>query len=136
MCYDLDTVHEDSAGMSLGKPPRIIFARLPEISSDALIAHMSDPRVATHMPLLTFTWDHEAAARFVETKEECWRRDGVRVTREALGFARADARIPFVTFLLPPSRRNVAALDRLGARFVGEIEHDGARFLKFTLDTK
>jgi RimJ/RimL family protein N-acetyltransferase len=175
MCYDLDAVHEDSAGMSLGKPPRITFARLPEIPSDALIAHMSDPRVATHMPLLTFTWDHEAAARFVETKEECWRRDGlghwafladgryvgwggfqkegaewdfglvlkpdafglgVRITREALGFARADARIPFVTFLLPPSRRNVAALDRLGARFVGEIEHDGARFLKFTLDTK
>lgn len=61
---------------------------------------------------------------------------GVWITRKALAFALADARIPFVTFLLPPSRRNVAAFDRLGAHFVGEIEHDGARFLKFRLDTK
>lgn len=60
---------------------------------------------------------------------------GTRIARKALAFARADERIPFVTFLLPPSRRNLGALARLGARFVGEIEHDGARFNKFVLDT-
>lgn len=60
---------------------------------------------------------------------------GARITRQALAFARADKRTPFVTLLLPPSRRNFGALARLGASFVGEIEHDGARFNKFVLDT-
>ena len=60
---------------------------------------------------------------------------GARIARQALAFARADARIPFVTFLLPPSRRNLGALARLGACLVGEIEHDGARFRKFVLET-
>ena len=60
---------------------------------------------------------------------------GARITRQALAFARADERIPFVTFLLPPSRSNLGALARLGARFIGEIDHDGARFNKFVLDT-
>ena len=61
---------------------------------------------------------------------------GARITRKAIAFARADTRIPFVTFLLSPSRRNLAALDRLGASFVGEIEHDGATFLKYRLETR
>lgn len=152
----------------------ITFTRLPGISPDALIAHMSDPRVAEHMPLLTFEWDHDAVAKFVAAKEDCWRRDGlghwaflcdgsyvgwggfqkegdewdfglvlrpdafgmgVRIARKAIAFARADDRIPFVTFLLPPSRRNLGALGRMGAEFVEEIDYDGARFLKFRLDT-
>ena len=46
-----------------------------------------------------------------------------------------DARIPYVTFLLPPSRRNLGALTRLGARFVGEVTYDGARFRKYRLET-
>ncbi len=152
----------------------ITFTRLPEISPDALIAHMSDPRVAEHMPLLTFEWDRDTVAKFVAAKEGCWRRDrlghwaflcdgsyvgwggfqregdewdfglvlrpdafglGARIARKAIAFARADDRIPFVTFLLPPSRRNLGALGRMGAEFVEEIEYDGARFLKFRLDT-
>ncbi len=135
---------------------------------------MSDPRVAEHMPLLTFAWDDAAVKKFVAQKEECWNRDGLghwailsdgryvgwggfqkegdewdfglvlrpdafglgtRISRKALEYAIADERIPFVTFLLPPSRRNLGALKRIGAKFVGEIECDGARFLKFQLET-
>jgi hypothetical protein len=153
----------------------IIFARLPDIPADEIVAHMSDPRVAEHMPLLTFKWDRQRLAEFVSAKEECWRRDGLghwailcddeyvgwggfqkegdewdfglvlkpvcfglglRITRKAIDFAKANKRIPFVTFLLPPSRTHLGALTRLGARFVGEVEHDGAQFLKYRLDTQ
>jgi len=60
---------------------------------------------------------------------------GQRITHAALDFARADPRIPFVTFLLPPSRRNLGALHRIGAQSVGRQDHSGATFLKFRLDT-
>ncbi len=152
----------------------ITFARLPEIDPDDIIVHMSDPRVAEHMPLLTFEWDRAAVAKFVATKEEFWRRDGlghwamvsdgkyvgwggfqkegdewdyglvlkpdsfglgVRISKKAIEFAVADERIPFVTFLLPPSRKNLRALERFGARFVDEAEYDGAKFLKYRLVT-
>ncbi len=152
----------------------ITFARLPEIAPSEITAHMTDPRVAEHMPLLTFQWDEAAVARFVASKEECWNRDGlghwavlsndryvgwggfqkegdewdyglvlkpeafglgVRVSRKAIEFAIADERIPFVTFLLPPSRKNLSALDRIGAAFVGEVDYDGSTFLKYRLET-
>lgn len=61
---------------------------------------------------------------------------GTRISRKAMDFAAADKRIPFVTFLLPPSRRNLGALKRLGATFVGEIEYDGSAFLKYRLETE
>ncbi len=60
---------------------------------------------------------------------------GLRITRKALEFAKADERISRVTFLLPPSRRYLGALQRLGAETVGEIEYAGQVFLKFRLDT-
>jgi hypothetical protein len=161
----------------MGNPPNseITFVRLPEISPDELIAHMSDPRVAEHMPLLTFQWDQDAVSKFVAAKEECWRRDGLghwaflcdgeyvgwggfqkegeewdyglvlkpdrfgigaRISKNAIEFAEADERILFITFLLPPSRRNLGALKRIGAIFVGEIDYEGAKFLKFRLDTQ
>jgi len=159
--------------MTPARAPDIAFARLTEIPPEALVAHMSDPRVARHMPLLTARWDHAAAAAFVAAKEACWHRDGLghwailcdgryvgwggfqkegeewdfglvltpdafglgaSIARKALAFARADARIPFVTFLLPPSRRNLGALDRIGARFVGDVVHCGARFRKYRLE--
>lgn len=152
----------------------ISFKRLTEVAPQVLVAHMSDPRMREHMPLLTFAWDLEVVTSFVAAKEACWRRDGLghwaifdgdryvgwggfqkegeewdfglvlkpqsfglgaRITRQSLAFARADERIPLVTFLLPPSRSNLGALARLGARLVGEIEHEGARFNKFVLDT-
>ena len=153
----------------------ITFARLPEVGLDDIVAHMSDPRVAAHMPLLRCKWDKGVATRFVETKEAYWQRDGLghwailcdmayagwggfqkegdewdyglvlrpesfglgyRVTRKAIEFATADERIPYVTFLLPPSRKNLGALARLGARQVDEIEYHGVRFLKFRLETQ
>lgn len=152
----------------------IAFARLSEIEPAEIAAHMSDPRVAEHMPLLTFAWDDAAVRKFVAQKEECWDRDGLghwailsdgryvgwggfqkegdewdfglvlrpdvfglgtRISRQALEYAIADERIPFVTFLLPPSRKNLGALKRIGAKFLEEIEYDGARFLKFQLET-
>lgn len=153
----------------------ITFARLPSIEPSQIIAHMSDPRVAVHMPLLTFEWDETAVTKFVAAKEECWRRDGLghwanlssgeyigwggfqkegdewdyglvlnpsafglgaRITQKAIAFAVADERIPFVTFLLPPSRKNLGALARLGAKPVGETDADGVVFLKFRLETQ
>ena len=152
----------------------ISFARLPEISADILVSHMSDPRIAEHMPLLTFEWDREAVANFVAMKEACWRRDGLghwailnkgryvgwggfqkegdewdfglvlkpehfglgaRIAAKALTFARADERISFVTFLLPPSRTRLGGLKRLGASYVGDVDYGGKRFLKYRLET-
>ena len=158
-------------------PPErhITFARLHDIPSGEIIAHMSDPRVAEHMPLLTSEWDHDVVIRFVAEKEACWERDGLGhwailcngryvgwggfqkegkewdyglvlrpeyfglgtlITRKAIAFALTDERIPFVTFLLPPSRRKLGALARLGAIFVDEIKYSGAIFLKYRLDTR
>lgn len=152
----------------------IAFARLPQIAPREIIAHMSDPRVAEHMPLLTFEWDDDAVTNFIAAKEDRWRQDGLghwailsngkyvgwggfqkegdewdyglvlkpeyfgfgaRISRKAIAFAFADDHIPFVTFLLPPSRKNLGALTRLGAKFVDEIDYDGAAFLKYRLET-
>lgn len=60
---------------------------------------------------------------------------GARIARKALAFAGSDPRIPFVTFLLPPSRRHLGGLARLGATFLGEVDHEGCAFLKFRLET-
>lgn len=153
----------------------ITFARLSEIDPGEIAAHMSDPRIAAHLPLLTPDWDDAAVAAFVSAKEAYWSRDGLghwailsdgdyagwggfqkedgewdfglvlkperfglglRIMRKALAFAIADTRIPYVTFLLPPSRKNLGALKRLGAIFVGETDYDGATFLKYRLETR
>lgn len=153
----------------------ITFVRLSEIEPSDIAAHMSDPRLAQHMPLLTSAWDAKAVTDFVARKEACWARDGLghwailsngryvgwggfqkegddwdfglvlrpdafgmgqRVLKKAIDFAVADARIPSVTFLLPPTRTNLGALKRLGAQQVGEVQYDGATFLKFRLETK
>ena len=61
---------------------------------------------------------------------------GIRISRKAIEFAFADKRIPFVTFLLPPSRKKRGALGRFGARFECEIEYEGVAFLKYRLETE
>ena len=153
----------------------ITFGRLSEVEPTEIAAHMSDPRVAEHMPLLTFEWDAKAVAELVAQKERSWARDGLghwaifcsgryvgwggfqkegdewdfglvlrpdafglgkRISRQAIDFAIADDRIPFVTFLLPPSRKSLGALERLGASHVGQVSYDGATFLKFRLETE
>jgi len=152
----------------------LTFARLSEIDPAEIAAHMSDPRVAEHMPLLSMAWDEEVAAQFIATKEACWERDGLghwaflsngryvgwggfqkegeewdfglvlrpdvfglgwRISRKAIDFAVSDARIPYATFLLPPSRKNLGALKRLGAVQTGHVTYDGAHFLKYRLET-
>lgn len=152
----------------------IAFRRLSDIPLDDITAHMSDPRVAAHMPLLSGDWSDRKSAELVAAKEETWRRDGLghwafvvdgvyagwggfqregeewdfglvlrpdrfglgpRIARACLDAAARDPRIPFVTFLLPPSRNHIAALARLGAREVDGVEYGGAAFRKFRLDT-
>lgn len=61
---------------------------------------------------------------------------GARIFKKAIEFAVEDERIPFVTFLLSPSRKNLGALKRVGLEFIGDVEYDGAKFLKFRLDTE
>lgn len=60
---------------------------------------------------------------------------GARIARQALAVAAEDERIPYVTFLLPQSRKHLGFLTRLGAAFVCEVDYEGARFLKYRLDT-
>ena len=55
----------------------LTFARLTAVSAAEILAHMTNPRVAEHMPLLTSEWDMNAVEDFVAAKEECWRRDGL-----------------------------------------------------------
>lgn len=152
----------------------ITFTRLPEIAPETILAHMSDPRIAAHLPLLDAGWTLDRVAEFVAAKEACWTRDGLghwailhdgdyagwggfqkegdewdfglvlvpekfglgrRIAEQALAFARADDRIPFVTFLLAPSRRNLGALRRMGAAPMGAVDYAGQQFLKFRLET-
>ncbi len=152
----------------------ITFARLSDVPRDEILSHMSDPRVAEHMPLLTSSWDKQAVSDFVAAKEACWERDGLGhwaflidgcyigwggfqkegdewdlglvlrpdkfgfgpcIVKKLLGFAKADERISFVTFLLPPSRKNLRGLERLGASFVKAVDYAGHEFLKYRLET-
>lgn len=153
----------------------VSFTRLSEVAPELIIKHMSDPRVAEHMPLLNFAWDMQTTQDFIAAKEACWQRDGlghwaflkngdyvgwggfqkegdewdfglvlkpqefglgVRIAKKAIAFATADARIPFVTFLLAPTRTHLRALQRLGANYVAEVDYDGASFLKYSIPTK
>ncbi|MEC7764635.1 MAG: GNAT family N-acetyltransferase [Pseudomonadota bacterium] len=155
-------------------PLNLSFRRLTDIDPADITAHMSDPRVAEHMPLLIGGWSGEKTEAFVAAKEATWARDGLGhwgfvvegeyvgwggfqkegdewdfglvlrpdrfglglpIARACLGRAAHDPRIPFVTFLLPPSRTRVAALRRLGAVEIDPITYDGEAFRKFRLDT-
>ncbi len=61
---------------------------------------------------------------------------GLAITRQALEFARGDARIETVQFLLAPTRRSVKALARMGAKEEGEVRYGGQTFRRFLLDTR
>ena len=60
---------------------------------------------------------------------------GAHIARKAISIAKADPRIPYVTFLLAPTRRHLRGLERYGASHLGAVEHDGKQFLKFRLET-
>ena len=160
--------------MTVENKSKLTFARLSDVPRDEILSHMSEPRVAEHMPLLTTLWDQQAVSEFVAAKEACWEREGLGhwaflidgcyigwggfqkegdewdfglvlrpekfgfgpyIVKELLEFAKADERIPFVTFLLPPSRKNLRGLQRLGASFVETVEYEGHEFLKYKLGT-
>lgn len=55
----------------------IQFARLSDIPTERLTAHMSDPFVAAHMPLLTGTWTDEMTRDWVAAKEAHWATHGL-----------------------------------------------------------
>lgn len=56
---------------------QITFSRLSTIPAEEIAAHMSDPVLAVHMPLLEGSWDSRRAAGFVARKEARWARDGL-----------------------------------------------------------
>ncbi len=56
---------------------KITFTRLSEVDPEDILSHMSDPRLAEHLPLLKGTWNRAAVDHFVQVKEECWARDGL-----------------------------------------------------------
>ncbi len=59
------------------KAPEITFVRLTEIDPAEITAHMTDPRLRPHMPLLKGIWTSQKTKGFVAAKEACWRRDGL-----------------------------------------------------------
>lgn len=63
--------------LSAAMNPAITFARLSTIPEASITAHMSDPRVTAHLPLLTQAWDAGMTRDFVTRKEAAWERDGL-----------------------------------------------------------
>lgn len=59
---------------------------------------------------------------------------GPRILRKALRLARSELGIDAVTFLLAPSRRSLSGLERLGARYLGEVDVGGQTFLRYRLE--
>ncbi len=55
----------------------ISFGRLSDIDPGEILDHMTDPRIAEHLPLLTIDWDGGTVAEFIKSKEDYWRRDGL-----------------------------------------------------------
>jgi len=60
---------------------------------------------------------------------------GLPIVKAAITFANQEKRMPFITFLLPPSREHIKGILRLGANFVHEIEYNGVLFRKYRLKT-
>lgn len=53
------------------------FRRLLDVDPGAILAHLLDPRIARHLPLLPADPDPSLVKHIIETKEECWKRDGL-----------------------------------------------------------
>jgi RimJ/RimL family protein N-acetyltransferase len=56
--------------------PQIVFARLPEIDVEAVVALLNEPRNARHMPLAGEPFTAQAAASWVQDKDAQWARNG------------------------------------------------------------
>lgn len=48
---------------------RLVFARLESVPPSEIIAHMSDPRMRAHMPLLKEECTAETLAKFLAMKD-------------------------------------------------------------------
>lgn len=57
--------------------PSIRFGDLSALSPAVLVAHMNDPRVAAHLPLLTHRWTVDDAEGFQTAKQQRWLEDGL-----------------------------------------------------------
>lgn len=151
---------------------QIEFARLSLVKPADITAHMSDPRMAEHMPLLGPDWSDEMTAAFIAKKEQHWEDEGlghwaflyegayvgwggfekigdewdfglvlkpdafglgVKIARKVVAFAQQDERIESIIFLLPPTRKKLGALKRLGAVYEESVEYGGAEFRKYRL---
>lgn len=56
---------------------KITFTRLSAIAVEDIAAHMADPALVPHMPLLKGTWDKQRSADLVAMKEARWAQDGL-----------------------------------------------------------
>ncbi|MEL1251283.1 GNAT family N-acetyltransferase [Aurantiacibacter gilvus] len=70
-------IHLESNTAKLDRLGPFRFTRLAVISPAALLAHLRDPRVARHLPLLPPAIDEAFIGQLVQAKEECWERDGL-----------------------------------------------------------
>ncbi|WP_428028008.1 GNAT family N-acetyltransferase [Altererythrobacter sp.] len=53
------------------------FGRFTNVDPVALLAHLRDPRIARHLPLLPDDPDAAFVSQLIATKEACWERDGL-----------------------------------------------------------
>ena len=53
------------------------FARLSDVDGSAILAHLRDPRIARHLPLLPAEPDMALVEQIVSAKDACWERDGL-----------------------------------------------------------
>ena len=53
------------------------FASLNDVPVTQLLAHMNDPRIAAHLPLLTHQWSEADARAFQIAKQQRWIEDGL-----------------------------------------------------------
>ncbi|MFU7529455.1 hypothetical protein [Qipengyuania sp. ASV99] len=57
--------------------PQVTFIALESVPRTDLMAHMRDPRIARHLPLLRAQWDDAVLTRFLSDKAAAWARDGL-----------------------------------------------------------
>ncbi len=55
----------------------IAFTALQDVAQAEILAHMADPRVVEHLPLLTGAFDQALLETFLAAKAEGWARDGL-----------------------------------------------------------
>ncbi|MCB1424344.1 MAG: GNAT family N-acetyltransferase [Brucellaceae bacterium] len=53
------------------------FVPLPDADPAEIFAHMRDPRIRRHLPLLSGEWTPQANRRFMESKRRRWMEDGL-----------------------------------------------------------